>query len=320
MRLLIASLIVLSCAAAALASDPTVEAMKAELEARIQVYERLSALEKRVDKIEGQLQGQSPAPAPSVVHVPTPHPEVERILKLANIDENDVVIDPGCGDARYLIAAVEQYGAKKARGIELDPQQAALARERVKAAGLEEYIEIVEGDARTTDWGDANVAVAYLFSDLLGELKPKLLKMDTVVTYQHSVPGLSMTNDRSAYVWRAQKTAAVKPQLPGSPAPQAAVKVQEIPYAVYMGTKYYSHPNPGCNCGMCQNIAWQLASRANIERREVRVQQQPVVARSKPLPAPAATPGRVVQWSVPMYSFNYCQSGCSGGNCRRGDD
>lgn len=327
LRALMIPLLLLS-SAVVLAGDPAVDSMKADLEARIQIYERVGSLEATTKDLASRVgaleRGKDTAPAApeakvqpaATVHHPTPHSEVARLLELAKLTPDSKVIDPGCGDARFLIAAVEQYGVKKARGIELDPQQVALARERVKDAGLEDRIEIIEGDARTTDWGDADVAFAYLFSDLLQELTPQLSKMKTIVSYQHQVPGLVMTKDRTAYVWRANQVAATKPAAPETLTVKTIVGV---PYAIYMGTKYYGEPNPGCTCSMCQDIRYQLTNRVHIEERQV---EKPVIAKAKPAPQPVqqATvyyqPQQMVQYS---YCTSGCRSGCSGGNCRKDD-
>ncbi len=318
--------ILLLSSAVVLAGDPAVEAMKADLEARIQIYDRLSTLEKRVTALEAGRAEPVPAPAKAdaVVHVPTPFSIVGQMVELAQLTPDSKPIDPGCGDARQLIAAVEQYGVKKARGIELDPQQVAIARARVKDAGLEDRIEIIEGDARTTDWGDADVALVYLFSDLLQELTPKLSKMKTIVSYQHPVPGLQMTKTGSVYVWRANQVAAAKP---AETKPAVTTVTRDVPYALYMNTKYYVEPNPGCNCGMCQQIRSQLRNRTYIEQQTVQV-QQPVIAKANPAPKPQPAQQPTVYYQQPqqLVQYSYCSGGgcrgggCRGGNCYRDDD
>ena len=51
--------------------------------------------------------------------VPTPQAVVDRLLELAEVSENDVVYDIGCGDGRIVITAAERYGSRGV-GIDID--------------------------------------------------------------------------------------------------------------------------------------------------------------------------------------------------------
>ena len=74
-----------------------------------------------------------PQPAPKRVdapnlapYVPTPQDVVDRMLALARVSKNDVVIDLGCGDGRIPITAAKKYGARGI-GVDIDPQRIAEA-------------------------------------------------------------------------------------------------------------------------------------------------------------------------------------------------
>ena len=70
--------------------------------------------------------------------------------------------EPGCGDARMLIAAV-QAGAKRGVGIDIDPERVAEAKENVADAKLRDKIEIRLGDAlKIKDLSEANVVMMYM--------------------------------------------------------------------------------------------------------------------------------------------------------------
>jgi uncharacterized protein (TIGR03000 family) len=108
--------------------------------------------------------------------VPTPDDIVAEMIKMAKITKDDVVYEPGPGDAKVLIAAVKA-GAKKAVGIELDPKKAAEANENIKKAGLADKIKIIEGDAlKDRDYSEATVVFLYMGNEFNSLLKPILEK------------------------------------------------------------------------------------------------------------------------------------------------
>ena len=45
------------------------------------------------------------------------------MLKVAKVGKGDVVYDLGSGDGRIPIAAVKDFGAARATGIDIDPQR-----------------------------------------------------------------------------------------------------------------------------------------------------------------------------------------------------
>src|SRR5690606_10566661 len=71
----------------------------------------------------------TPAVARDVIYVPTPEKVVSRMLELAEVGPGDMVIDLGSGDGRIAIAAVKDFGADRAIGIDIDPERIAESRE-----------------------------------------------------------------------------------------------------------------------------------------------------------------------------------------------
>lgn len=117
------------------------------------------------------------APDKAVIRwVPTPDDIVEEMMKLGKVGKDDVVYEPGPGDARMLIAAVKK-GAKKGVGIELDPKKAEESKENVKKAKLEDKITIIEGDAlKDRDYSEATVVLLYMGNEFNALLRPILEK------------------------------------------------------------------------------------------------------------------------------------------------
>ena len=120
---------------------------------------------------------QQPAPkrTPDVIYVPTPPEVVEVMLRLAEVDNKDVLYDLGCGDGRIPITAAKKHGA---RGVcvDIDPQRIRKARENAKQAGVVDRVKIIEGDLFETDLRPATAVTLYLLNSLNLKLRPKLLQ------------------------------------------------------------------------------------------------------------------------------------------------
>ena len=105
---------------------------------------------------------------------PAPQEIIGRMLVLADVKEGDVIYDLGCGDGRMLIAAAKKYGVK-AVGFEIDPGLVKLARENVRAQGVEKLVEIRQQDFMTADLSPATVVTLYLSHDGNLALRPALM-------------------------------------------------------------------------------------------------------------------------------------------------
>jgi uncharacterized protein (TIGR03000 family) len=109
-----------------------------------------------------------------VRYVPTPDVVASEMVELAKVTRDDVVFEPGCGDARITIAAVSA-GAKKGVGVDLDAARVADSRARVEAAGLADRIEIRQGDALDIkDLSDATVVFLYMGDEFDMLIRPIL--------------------------------------------------------------------------------------------------------------------------------------------------
>jgi SAM-dependent methyltransferase len=113
---------------------------------------------------------------PDVVFVPTPDAVVDAMLEMAKVGPKDVVYDLGCGDGRLVVGAALR-GARRAIGVDIDPERVKEARARAKSAGVEDKVEIVEGDLFEMDFADATVVTLYLLPSLNMRLRPKILSL-----------------------------------------------------------------------------------------------------------------------------------------------
>jgi SAM-dependent methyltransferase len=113
-------------------------------------------------------------PSPNLApYVPTPIDVVHRMLELADVTEDDVLYDLGCGDGRIVIEAAQRYGSRGV-GIDYDPERIAEARATAKRRGLDHLVTFRQEDALTTDVSEATVVTLYLLSSSNRKLRPNL--------------------------------------------------------------------------------------------------------------------------------------------------
>jgi precorrin-6B methylase 2 len=135
--------------------------------------------------------GQNPPKrAPDVHWEPTPNETVAAMLKLAEVKQNDIVYDLGCGDGRIVIAAARDFGARGV-GIDIDPQRIAESNENARTAGVTQRVTFREEDLFEADIREATVVTLFLWPSLNLKLQPKLLKElkpgTRIVSYIHNM-------------------------------------------------------------------------------------------------------------------------------------
>lgn len=97
-----------------------------------------------------------------VIYHPTPADVAEAMVTLAAVGPDDVVYEPGCGDARITTAAI-RAGARRGICIDIDPDQAFESKTNVELAGLADRIDVREGDALDVkDLSDVSVVFLYM--------------------------------------------------------------------------------------------------------------------------------------------------------------
>jgi uncharacterized protein (TIGR03000 family) len=103
-----------------------------------------------------------PADRVRVIYVPTPADVSAAMVDLAGVGQDDVVYEPGCGDARITTAAI-RAGARRGICIDIDPARALESKANVDAAGLADRIDVREGDALDVkDLSDVSVVFLYM--------------------------------------------------------------------------------------------------------------------------------------------------------------
>lgn len=158
------------------------------------------------------------------------YPEiVDGMLKIADVNENDLVYDLGCGDGRIVIAAARDYGAKGV-GIDLNPKRVIEATVNAKAAGVENRVRFERGNFFEVDFSDATVVMLYLPAELNLKLRPYIWKQLKVgarlVSHDNDMGSdwppekVAMVGNRGVYMWTIrdeQKKAVADIELPARP-------------------------------------------------------------------------------------------------------
>ncbi len=110
-----------------------------------------------------------------VVWVPTPPALVERMLDMAAVTPDDLVIDLGSGDGRTVIAAAKR-GAR-AIGVEFNADMVTLATRLADEAGVAGRATFIEGDMFTADISRATVMALFLLPANLEQLRERFLEL-----------------------------------------------------------------------------------------------------------------------------------------------
>ena len=114
---------------------------------------------------------------PSIPYVASRNDAVRDMLWMANVGKDDIVYDLGSGDGRIVIAAVRDFGASRAIGIEVDPNRIRVSRANAQEAGVANQVEFIQDDLFKIDFRRASVVALFLGHKPNIELRPKLFRI-----------------------------------------------------------------------------------------------------------------------------------------------
>ncbi len=110
-----------------------------------------------------------------VVWVPTPQALVDKMLDMAKVTPQDLVMDLGSGDGRTVITAAKR-GAR-AIGVEFNPDMVQLSKDNAAKEGVTGKATFVKGDLFEADLSQATVITMFLLPSINMKLRPKLLDL-----------------------------------------------------------------------------------------------------------------------------------------------
>jgi uncharacterized protein (TIGR03000 family) len=109
--------------------------------------------------------------------VATPQEVANEMLRMSKVGKGDVVWDIGCGDGRFVITAVKEFGAKSGKGFDIDPARVIDSNENAKKAGVSDKVKFEEADAlKIKSAAEASVVTLYMGQDLNLAMRPMLRK------------------------------------------------------------------------------------------------------------------------------------------------
>ena len=136
-------------------------------------------------------------------YVPTPMAVVEEMLRLADLNENDIVYDLGCGDGRIVITAAKEYGVRGV-GIDIDEKMIEDSRANARTAGVEDLVSFIQMDATKADISEATVLTLYLLPESNALLRPMIEEQlnpgARVVCHNYSIPGWEAKESQTATI------------------------------------------------------------------------------------------------------------------------
>lgn len=133
-----------------------------------------------------------PAPVDAGPYVPSPESVVSKMLDMAGVGPDDVLLDLGSGDGRIVLTAAKLRGARGI-GIEIDEKLVARSSEAARREGVADRARFVREDLFATDVSGATVVTIYLLPHTVNMLDPKLrreLRPGTrVLTHDYPLAG-----------------------------------------------------------------------------------------------------------------------------------
>ena len=101
---------------------------------------------------------------------------VERMLKLAALKDDDVVMDLGSGDGRIVIGAALMNSRLKGIGVDIDAKLVKEAAESARSQGVHDRVTFLHQNAFDADLSGVSVIFMWLWPEMQTMLRPKILR------------------------------------------------------------------------------------------------------------------------------------------------
>lgn len=123
---------------------------------------------------------------------------VERMLTMARLRDEDVVVDLGSGNGLIPLTAARMNPKLRGLGVDIDPNLVAESNQRAKTEGVADRVHFEHMNAFDVDLQEATVVTMWLFPELMRLLRPIIL--------ERAAPGTRvLTNSWDLGAWKADE-------------------------------------------------------------------------------------------------------------------
>jgi len=112
------------------------------------------------------------------------------MLEMADITEDDILYDLGCGDGRLLIMATLKYGCRSV-GLDINPKCVEATQKNIDKYGLQKKVRVYERDVTNTAIPRATVVMLYLMPELTAKIRLPLRNLSPgtrIVAHDKPIP------------------------------------------------------------------------------------------------------------------------------------
>jgi hypothetical protein len=128
------------------------------------------------------------------------------MLKLANLRDDDVIVDLGSGDGLIVLTAAKMNTKLRGWGVDIDQKLIAESNGVAKAQGVADRVKFFHQNAFDADLREATVITLWLFPELMRLLRP--------IIFERARPGTRvLTSTWDLGTWPADKIDAGNPSI-----------------------------------------------------------------------------------------------------------
>ena len=101
---------------------------------------------------------------------------VERMLTMARLRDDDVVLDLGSGNGLIPLTAARMNPRLRGLGVDINPELVEQSNERARREGVADRVRFEHRNAFDADLREATVVTMWLFPELMSLLRPVILE------------------------------------------------------------------------------------------------------------------------------------------------